>query len=171
MRRQGALLIAVLAVTLVILMVGCATILSGSKQDVLVDSDPGQAKVVVMTAGGIEVAAGKTPFGVKLARKNKYLVHVTLEGYEKKEVYIDQGFNPVALVNILCGGIIGIVVDFVSGAVYSLEPDQIMVTLEHVGLHESDDDLMLVMYAYNEEGQLIKYMSPMIRALPEAWNR
>lgn len=66
----------------------CATIISGSKQKIKIDSTPSQANVVIDS-----VKAGKTPLQTKLKRNKKHLVQIELEGYQPYEVTLTRKFN------------------------------------------------------------------------------
>lgn len=104
----------------VLLCSSCATIVSGSKQNVKFESTPSQATIVVD-----EIEVGKTPFEMKLARKNEHSVVIKLEGYKNFETKLTKKFNAWYLGNILIGGIIGLIVDPATGAIYNLTPKQI----------------------------------------------
>jgi len=79
-------------VTLVIS--GCASIMSGSKQNVKITSDPSVADVkieqLLMVTNAIEWE-GKTPANIKLWRKGSFLVTISLPGYQKTEIPISGG--------------------------------------------------------------------------------
>jgi PEGA domain len=107
-----------LAVTF--LMSSCATIVSGSKQNVKFSSNPSTATIFID-----EVEVGKTPFEIKLARKSEHSVMLKLEGYQTYQTKLTKKFNAWFLGNILIGGLIGIIIDPITGAMYNLSPDQV----------------------------------------------
>ncbi|AKH95798.1 PEGA domain-containing protein [Elizabethkingia anophelis] len=102
----------------------CATIISGSKQAVNFTSTPSEATVYID-----EVEVGKTPFETKLERKREYSVMIKLDGYQPYETKLTKKFNAWYLGNILFGGIIGLVIDPITGAIYNLTPKQINAQL------------------------------------------
>nr|WP_199162437.1 PEGA domain-containing protein [Elizabethkingia sp. ASV34] len=102
----------------------CATIISGSKQAIKFTSTPSEATVFID-----EVEVGKTPFETKLERKRGYNVMIKLEGYKPYETKLTKEFNAWYLGNILFGGIIGLVIDPITGAIYNLTPKQINAQL------------------------------------------
>ncbi|WP_407484978.1 PEGA domain-containing protein [Elizabethkingia miricola] len=102
----------------------CATIISGSKQAIKFTSTPSEATVFID-----EVEMGKTPFETKLERKRGYNVMIKLEGYKPYETKLTKEFNAWYLGNILFGGIIGLVIDPITGAIYNLTPKQINAQL------------------------------------------
>lgn len=108
------------SLALTFLMTSCATIVSGSKQNVKFSSNPTSATIFID-----EVEVGKTPFEIKLARKSEHSVMLKLEGYQTYQTKLTKKFNAWFLGNILIGGLIGIIIDPITGAIYNLSPDEI----------------------------------------------
>ncbi len=108
------------SLALVLLTTSCATIVSGSKQNVKFSSNPSTATIFID-----EVEVGKTPFEIKLARKSEYSIMIKLEGYQTYETKLTKKFNAWYIGNILFGGLIGIIIDPITGAIYNLSPDQV----------------------------------------------
>ena len=104
---------------------GCATIISGSTQKVNVTSNPSGAMAKV--DGNL---AALTPTVFTLERKQDHTVEVSKEGYRTATVILRHTMNGATAGNILAGGVIGIGVDAMSGAMYKLIPDRIDVNLE-----------------------------------------
>lgn len=102
------------------LLGSCATIVSGSRQKIKFDSTPANAVVMID-----EVEAGKTPFEIKLERKREYDVEIKLDGYKPYKTKLVKKFNAWYIGNILFGGIIGLIVDPATGAIYRLTPSEI----------------------------------------------
>ena len=98
----------------------CATIVSGSKQNVKFSSTPAAATIFID-----EVEVGKTPFEIKLARKSEHTVMLKLEGYQTYETKLTKKFNGWYIGNILIGGVIGLIIDPITGAMYNLSPDEV----------------------------------------------
>lgn len=121
-----------LLVTTVIL--GCAAIIHGSKQDIAVSSSPTGARVLVM---GAERAT--TPGVIELRRKDTNIVlRFEKEGYEAVEVALSRSVDGWIAGNILFGGVIGLVVDFATGAAYKLKPSEVNAVLERKGMSIKD---------------------------------
>ena len=92
-----------------------------------IDSAPPGATVKVMP--GFHEA--KTPARLDLKRGDApYTVTVELEGYETQRSYIRGRANAWVWANILLGGVPGIMVDWLTGAIGDLDPDSIHLTLE-----------------------------------------
>ena len=108
------------SLVLTLLMSSCATIVSGSKQNVKFSSNPSAAAIFID-----EVEVGKTPFEIKLARISEHSVMIKLEGYQTYETKLTKKFNGWFLGNILIGGLIGLIIDPITGAMYNLSPNQV----------------------------------------------
>ncbi|MGC4129404.1 MAG: PEGA domain-containing protein [Bergeyella sp.] len=99
-------------------MTSCATILTGSKDSITFNSQPEGAKVVFQ---GTEKCV--TPCTTEIQRSlGKRSVEIKKEGYETKELKLEKTFNPVTLVNILLGGVIGIGIDLGTGSFLKYDP-------------------------------------------------
>lgn len=107
-----------------IVLSSCATIITGTKQKVQVNSSPQGAKVEV---DGIE--RGVTPLAVKLKKGNEgQTITLTLEGYETKSFEAETGFNTVAILNLF--GILGWGIDAATGALWKYDPKYYNITLQ-----------------------------------------
>ncbi len=143
---------------------GCASIISGTKQDVTISSSPGSANIVIKSSKGIEVFRGATPVRVELKRKYSYQVSIALPGYREENVYIDNNFNAWYLGNIICGGLIGLVIDAINGAMYTLEPDMISVSLVTAYAPDGSRGEYAVFRALDDLGQLRVMFVPLIKS-------
>lgn len=105
---------------------GCASIIHGGSQNVSFDSSPPGA--TVRLGNGMRFTAPKT---VSLPRGKDQIVTFEKEGYKQEQVTITREFNavPTILGNIFWL-VIGVVVDVVTGAAWSLEPENVVVELE-----------------------------------------
>lgn len=108
------------SLALTLLFSSCATIISGSKQNVKFSSNPSSATIFID-----EVEVGKTPFEIKLARKSEHAVLIKLEGYQTYQTTLTKKFNAWYIGNILIGGWIGLIIDPITGAIYNLSPNEI----------------------------------------------
>ena len=146
-----------------IFVVSCATIIKGTSQNISIDSSPPKAKVVVKTTGGVEEFTGETPASVKLSKKKEYVATISLEGYKDATVQITQNFEAWTIGNIICGGVIGLIVDAVDGAMWKLEPDQIKITLTTASRSNEDSRLYATFHVLDSQGQLRSLAVPLIR--------
>ena len=108
-----------------LLVGGCASIVSGSKQEVSFQSTPDNATVTV----GARVL-GKTPMTTQLDKKSGQMVVFSKDGYKPAVVDLTTEMNPWFFGNILLGGFIGSTVDGLSGAIHQYTPSQYLVTLD-----------------------------------------
>jgi hypothetical protein len=121
------------ALGIALLTTSCATIVTGTTQDITINSAPQPAEVHIYPGsggpGGPEVGSGRTPMGIALARDKEYTVNVSSPGYQDVRVKINKSFNPWVIGNICCFIIIGGAIDLITGAFWKLEPNSIVVTL------------------------------------------
>lgn len=127
-------LIAIISIAFIVS--GCASIFTGSTQQVEFDSDPQGATVVIgkmKTKDGKKIMvdsydAGVTPLVVELSRK-KIMVEISKEGYETQEVQLGTTMNPWFLGNFIFGGVLGSSTDTSTGAINEYKPGKYMLTL------------------------------------------
>lgn len=112
---------------------GCATIFSGSTQQVSFHSNPDGATVKVG-----ERIIGKTPITTSLKRKSGQTITFEKEGYNAVTSDMTTRLNPWFFGNFLIGGLIGTSTDVSSGAIIEYAPGQYMVTLNSLGTSQLD---------------------------------
>ncbi|MBX6363592.1 MAG: PEGA domain-containing protein [Gemmatimonadetes bacterium] len=117
----------VVALTLVV-AAGCATIIQGSRQQVGVNSVPTGAAVVIDGA-----PFGGTPVVARLERKRSHIVSISMDGYQPVQLTITRSVSGWLAGNIVFGGLIGVAVDAISGAMYKLNPEQVAANLVKQG--------------------------------------
>jgi hypothetical protein len=107
---------------------GCASVTRGTKDTLVVESDPAGAKVRLSTG-----QEGRTPTSFQLPRKKAFDVFIEKDGYEPLTVHVSSqisGKGGAGLAgNVLVGGVIGLGVDAMTGAAKDLKPNPIKVTL------------------------------------------
>ncbi len=118
----------ILPSVLLVLVSGCASVTRGTKDTLVVESDPSGATVRLSTG-----ASGKTPTSFQLPRKNALEVFIEKDGYEPLTVHVSSQISGTGAVgmagNVLVGGLIGVGVDTWTGASKDLRPNPIKVTL------------------------------------------
>lgn len=122
--------------SIVLLSTSCASIFTGSKRNVLFESDPSGAKVFV---NGFE--KGRTPVQIKVAADDR--VDFRLDDYRERVVIMDSKFNLVAILNGF--SIIGWGVDAITGSLKRVDTKYVKVTLE------KEDKLAFLDYMKNGE--------------------
>ncbi len=113
---------------LVIMLMGCATIMHGSSQTVGISSSPSGARVTINGE-----YRGETPLRIELARKQDYIIKLEKEGFEPASSTITSKVSGMTFGNIIFGGLIGLAVDAGSGGLYKLSQDDVQITLSKLG--------------------------------------
>ncbi len=109
-------------------MLGCATIISGSDQEIKFQSHPDSATVTIDGR-----ALGKTPLIQKLSRKDKHAVRFELDGYAPVDMTLTRTVNGWVFGNIVFGGLIGVAIDGITGAMFALKPSDVTGALARSG--------------------------------------
>jgi hypothetical protein len=114
----------------VILFFSCATIFSGNNDEVVINSEPKNAEVYVNGT-----FRGKTPMKIDLKRGKSHHIEIKVKDYESYIITTDKSFNGLVIGNILCGGLIGLIIDFASGCAWNVDPNIIVAKLKKVVTH------------------------------------
>jgi len=122
----------------VLMVVGCATIMHGTSQEVGVSSSPSGASVLVDGR-----TFGTTPVVVTLKRNQNHFVRLELPGYMPFEIVLTRSLSGWVWGNLAFGGVIGLVVDVVSGGIYKLTPDQVAAALRKGDVSSGSEGGML----------------------------
>jgi len=130
-KRTGSSLVLALAslAIMVPVCIGCASIMHGTRQDVGISSSPSQATVYVDNK-----PMGKTPLVADLRRKDNHVIRIEMPGYQPFETTLIRKVSAWVLGNILFGGLIGLAVDAIDGALYKLTPEQVQAELNREGI-------------------------------------
>ena len=114
----------VVAVSATLMFSSCATIFTGTRQNVQINTSPPAADIEV---DGLKV--GVTPMAVSLKKGfTGQTVSLKLEGYETKMFQPTTDFNAVAVLNFI--GLIGWGVDAATGAMMKYNPKVYEIQLE-----------------------------------------
>ena len=108
------------------LLTGCGAILHGNRQDILVDSSvPGATVQSSPTAAAIAA-----PGTLNLERKNNYVLTFTAPGYAPATVNVTNSIGVgTVIADVLLTGLVGVVVDGLTGSWYGLNPETATATL------------------------------------------
>lgn len=127
------------AVVVLAVLCGCATITRGTKEVLVIESEPIGAKVT--TSIGL---VGTTPATFKVSRKGGFTVTIDKEGYQPVTVQVSSqvaGAGAAGMAgNIVLGGLIGAAVDAGTGATKQLKPNPVKVTLVPLGLNKETSE-------------------------------
>ena len=111
----------IITASLLLLLISCASILTGSSRSVLFESNPSGAIIFV---NGME--QGTTPATIKVEADDK--VDFRLENYRERVVIMDSDFNLVAIINGF--SIIGWGIDALTGSLKRVNTKYVKVDLE-----------------------------------------
>lgn len=135
------------ALTAATALSGCASIISGANQKVSFNSTPSDARITITDRMGNVVYSGVTPNEVKLKRgagfmrPQHYSVRFEKDGFATKDVKLASGPNGWVFGNIAIGGVIGILIDGGTGAMFAVSSKTVSVPLEAQGLAIAVQDL------------------------------
>ncbi|AHW58864.1 hypothetical protein [Draconibacterium orientale] len=135
---------------LIIMLSGCASIVSKSSYPFSINSYPSEAKIIITNNNSYEIFSGTTPATIKLRAsdgyftKAQYQVKFTKEGYETKTVPVYFKLDGWYFGNIIFGGLIGLlIVDPATGAMYKIDTEFLNETLTPVTNLASTEELRI----------------------------
>ena len=134
---------------LIALVNGCASIICGPKQDVVITSKPTGAEVLVYDADGEVVFQNTTPCTARLSRGTGdgehacYVVLVRKEGYAPIQVPLVGLVNRAYISNI--PNVVGFAIDPLTGAMWTLNPANVSADLagESAAFFKTEKGLMI----------------------------
>lgn len=120
-------------------LIGCASIIKGGEQSVTIKSTPSGAILKVYDIRtDSQISTGATPQTISLKRgagyfkKGKYRIVAEKEGVGKKEFILEGSPNGWYIGgNLIFGGLIGwLIVDPLTGAMWTLEPEEVNIDIK-----------------------------------------
>jgi hypothetical protein len=150
-------------VSAAIVLAGCCSIIHGTRQEIGVSSSPTGAKVFV---NGSQI--GTTPAILDLKRNGSHQIRLELDGYQPYEMILTKSVSGWVWGNIVFGGLIGLAIDAIDGAIYKVSPEQFSAQL----LKGEGDTLQVKMIEGEPEkaekiGQMEKTSAEKLRELKE----
>ena len=126
--RKSRLLLAPLLVAILLSTGGCATLFSGSSDEVTFESDPPGAMVRV---DGID--KGETPVTVSVDRdavwfSDRKEIEMIKDGYEDRSFEMQTEWVPISILNMFTG--VGWAVDVYTGNMWKAQPTSYDMELE-----------------------------------------
>ena len=107
-----------------ILLVGCASITTGPTQKVPINSNPAFADVAISSG-----FRGVTPCVADLKRNQDHTVTISKDGFDDAIIVLRKALCGSTAGNLVLGGVIGLGVDYATGSMFKLEPQEINVNL------------------------------------------
>lgn len=108
---------------------GCASIMSGTTQQITFQSTPDGATVKVNGK-----PLGKTPLTIQLDKEKNQSLTIEKEGYKTFTTSMDTKLDPWFWGNIVLGGVIGSTTDGINGSMNEYAPGQYIITLEPISV-------------------------------------
>jgi hypothetical protein len=148
MKKGRLFIVAVCVVSLA----GCATIISGGRQTLNFSSNPAGAKVrIVDSYSNADVYTGVTPLAISLERGNGYFrsaayrVEISKAGYATRTIQINSTINGWFFGNIFLGAVIGLIVDPITGAMWTLNPQYVSEDLQRSAYSGKEGNFHIVL--------------------------
>lgn len=152
MEKKVAVIVALLMI--VALVAGCATIMGKSgPENLSIRSTPEHATVEIFDEQNNKIFEGETPTTVSLEKKKgyfsgkKYTVKIRKSGYAEQTVTVDTKVNGWYIGgNLILGGLIGwLIVDPATEAMWTLDTNEINVTLQKAQQGQNSFELKVVL--------------------------
>jgi hypothetical protein len=132
---------------------GCATLFSKSTYPLSVNTHPAGSDITVTNQAGEEIFTGKTPARVDLAagsglfKRASYTVHISLEGYESKEVPVRFTLDRWYMANLFFNPVGLFIVDPLTGAMWKLDERKIDTVLVRTSAQNRKPALYFIEYS------------------------
>ena len=147
----------ILTITLIMLS-GCASIVSNTSWPVTIKSNPETAKFTVRNQKGVKVHTGTTPVTIGLSSGagyfdgEEYTLHFTKDGFQEKTTSLDTSLNGWYFGNLVFGGLLGmLIIDPATGAMFSLpETFSTDLTIKDNGSSTSSSNILNLKTSPNE---------------------
>jgi hypothetical protein len=145
--------VAGIAIAGLVVLAGCGSIIKGSTGEVTFQSTPSQAQVKIVDEDGHQIFNGETPATVTLSKKRGYFAgktyHVTVQkpGYKPFEVTLNTEVSAWYVGgNIVLGGLIGwLIVDPLTGGMWTIAPEEIDATMQSMVSEFNDGTLAIAL--------------------------
>lgn len=105
----------------------CATLFSGSYDEVTLSSEPSGAKILV---NGMD--EGNTPKTIRLKKSKEYTIEFVKDGFQNKSLRMTYGLGAGWLILDILSGLVGIIVDAATGNWDSFDYDSYKANLRPV---------------------------------------
>lgn len=172
--------IKILVVLLITLFAhGCASIMYGKEQTITINSNPSDATIIIYDINkNREIIKTKTPYTLQLRRGNgyfrkaRYQVTFIKDGYSKEEITVKGKVNGWYLGGNLFSGLIGyFFVDPLTGAMWTLEPDELNVQLTRTNITASSHLFKETPYFYELHFYNPKHLQETVFPISLSWNQ
>jgi hypothetical protein len=126
-----------LLLSLTLFFFSCASIVKGGSQKIFINSSPAEATVKVRDQRGNGIITSATPATLTLQKGDGYFgsasysIEISKPGYQTQNVTLTGSLNGWYIAgNLVIGGLIGwLIVDPISGAMWTMSPEGVNVSL------------------------------------------
>ena len=145
---------------------GCASIVGEREQAITINSTPDHANITITDERDQATFEATTPTSVTLKKADgsyfggkDYVVTISKEGFESRSIDIESHPNGWYVGgNLLFGGLIGwLIVDPLTGAMYSLSPDELNASLGDSVANAEDGSKQLSLVLIEEVPQELRH--------------
>lgn len=138
------------AVLLSLSLAGCGLIFGGTSETIQVNSAPTGASLATRP----ETATFTTPASIELERKHNYTLIASKEGYDSAEFLIRRKIRGgIIVLDVLFTGVVGVIVDAVTGGWYKLEPKTATMVLEKTNVSMEGPERIEVTITTTNDGE------------------
>lgn len=139
-----------LIVTVALLIEACATVVSGRTQKIEIRSEPPEVLVTAQPGGH----HATTPGSLTLPRLGSgYRLRFEKQGYAPLDIRLESSTNGWVWGNVLIGGLIGLMVDYTTGAAYEMSPAEVEARLTPVQAAVGARS-QKVLYVFDQDNEL-----------------
>jgi len=112
-------------VSLFLILTGCASIFRGTTQSIDISSSPSRAKIYVNGEN-----RGQTPQTIIIDRGADNRIRLMLDGFEPYEITLTKDLSVFyAVIDLFTFPVVNLVIDFVTGAIYTQLPENLDAVL------------------------------------------
>jgi hypothetical protein len=110
-------ILAAAAACAVICLSGCASIVSGRSQEILVNTNPPGATCDLVRQGNVIATVANTPGGVTIQKtKHDILLKCSKDGFQQATYFNHSGIEEMTYGNVVIGGLVGWGIDSATGS-------------------------------------------------------
>lgn len=139
-KREEIMFIRIAIVSFVVIIVGCASIMTGGSSQVNVSSHPRGAEIFID-----DESVGRTPTTISIHEPGStFRLRIQLEGFQPYETVLKRKVSGWIWGNLLLGGVPGLVIDWMTGGMYVVSPSYISKDLKQDERSESSSSSIYV---------------------------
>lgn len=98
-----------------------------------------------------------------MTRSDNHFIHIEMENYQPYDVVCTRQVSGWVFGNVVFGGFIGVAIDYVSGGIYQLTPDQVQAEMRKSPYNmckKSDDSYITIVMSPDPAWKKIGTLTP-----------